>query len=98
MEWNWRVKMFNSRQLLAHGYCVQAFRECVDADEDAGRLDERRRAAWSYVAIALDKMINRNSLLTRWDIGTKQVVAGTFDSHDFGSSGRTRRWRSPAGD
>ena len=77
--WN----MFNSRQLLAHGYCVQAFRECVDADEGAGRLDERRKAAWSYVAIALDKMFNRNSSLTRWDGGANKV-AGTFDSHDFG--------------
>ncbi len=78
----WR-DMLNSRQLLAHGYCVQAFHECVDADEDAGRLDERRRAAWSYVALAMDKMINRNSLLTRWDDGANKV-AGTFDSHDFG--------------
>ena len=77
------VKMFSPRQQLAHGYCVQGFRECVDADEDAGRLDERRRAAWSYVAIAIDKMINRNSVLTRWDGGTNKV-AGTFDSHDFG--------------
>ena len=78
----WR-DMLNSRQLLAHGYCVQAFRECVDADEDAGRLDDLRRAAWAYVGIALDKMINRNSLLTRWDGGASKV-AGTFDSHDFG--------------
>ena len=78
----WR-DMFSSRQLLAHGYCVQAFRECVDTDQDSGRLDDRRKAAWSYVAIALDKMINRNSLLTRWDGGANKV-AGTFDSHDFG--------------
>ena len=77
------VKMFNPRQQLAHGCCVQAFRECVDADEDAGQLDERRRAAWAYVGMALDKMINRNSLLTRWDGGASKV-AGTFDSHDFG--------------
>ena len=74
----WRY-MFNQRQQLAHGHCVQAFRQCVDAD----RLDERRRAAWGYVAIALDKMINRNSLLTRWDAGENKV-ASTFDSHDFG--------------
>ncbi len=77
------LKMFNPRQQLAHGYCVQAFRECVDADEEAGRLDECRRAAWAYVGIALDKMINRNSLLTRWDGGASKV-ASTFDSHDFG--------------
>ena len=77
------VKMFNPRQQLAHGYCVQAFRECVDADADAGQLDDRRKAAWGCVAIAMDKMLNRNSLLTRWDGGTNKV-AGTFDSHDFG--------------
>ena len=78
----WR-EVFNHRQQLAHGYCVQAFHECVDNDAEAGQLDERRKAAWSYIGIALDKMINRNSLLTRWDGGTNKV-AGTFDSHDFG--------------
>ena len=77
------VKMFNPRQQLAHGYCVQAFRECVDADQHAGRLDDRRKAAWAYVATALDKLISTNSLLCRWH-PNRQVVAGTFDSHDFG--------------
>ena len=77
------IKMFNPRQQLAHGYCVQAFRECVDIDQDSGRLDDRRKAAWSYIGLALDKMINRNSLLTRWEPKSNTVV-GTFDSHDFG--------------
>ena len=77
------VKMFNPRQQLAHGCCVQAFRECVDADAGAGRLDDRRKAAWGYVGIALDKMINRNSLLTRWN-ERRATVESTFDSHDFG--------------
>ena len=75
--------VFSPRQQLAHGYCVQAFRELVDTDKDANRLDDRRKAAWSCIALALDKMLNRNSLLTRWDSGTNKV-AGTFDSHDFG--------------
>ena len=78
----WR-DMFSPRQLLAHGYCVQAFRELVDKDRDAGKLDESRKAAWCYIALAMDKMINRNSLITRWDSG-KDIVTGTFDSHDFG--------------
>ena len=78
----WR-EMFSPRQQLAHGYCVQAFRELVDTERDADRLDGRRKAAWSCIALALDKMLNRNSLLTRWDSGTNKV-AGTFDSHDFG--------------
>ena len=76
------LKMFNPRQQLAHGHCVQAFRDCVDADADAGRLDDRRTAAWSYVSIAIDKLIASNSLHCRW-IPKRQVVAGTFDRHDF---------------
>ena len=78
----WR-DMFSPRQLLAHGYCVQAFQDLVDEDRDADKLDENRKAAWCYVALAMDKMINRNSLITRWDSG-KDIVTGTFDSHDFG--------------
>ena len=78
----WR-DMFSPRQLLAHGYCVQAFHDLVDEDRDADKLDESRKAAWCYVALAMDKMINRNSIITRWDSG-KDIVTGTFDSHDFG--------------
>ena len=78
----WR-DMFSPRQQLAHGYCVQAFRELVDADRNAGVLDDVRRSAWCYVALGLDKLINRNSVLTRWDGGSNKV-ASTFDSHDFG--------------
>ena len=79
---NW-AKMFNPRQLLAHGYCVQAFHECVDADGDNGKLDERRKAAWGYISIAIDKLVNMNSLQCRWH-PNRNVVAGTFDRHDFG--------------
>ena len=42
----WR-DMFFALQQLAHGYCIQAFRECVDADEVAGCMDDRRKAAWA---------------------------------------------------
>lgn len=79
---HWR-QMFNPRQQLAHGYCVQAFRECVDTDEDVGRLSERRKAAWGYIAIAMDKMLGRNNLLSRWTAQT-QAVGNLFDTHDFG--------------
>ena len=78
----WR-DMFSPRQLLAHGYCVQAFHELVDEDRDAGKLDENRKAAWCYIALAMDKLINTNSLHCRWH-PNRQVVAGTFDRHDFG--------------
>ena len=75
--------MFSPRQQLAHGLSVQAFRELVDQDQASGKLEDTRKAAWCYIALALDKLINRNSLITRWDSG-KDIVIGTFDSHDFG--------------
>ena len=78
----WR-DIFSARQLLAHGYCVQAFQDLVDEDQATGKLDEVRKATWCYVALAIDKLINNNSLLCRWH-PNRQVVAGTFDSHDFG--------------
>ena len=78
----WR-DMFNPRQQLAHGHCVQAFRECVDADEATDRLDHPRKAAWGYIGITLDKLINRNSVLCIWDHKTNKVVQ-TFLTHDFG--------------
>ena len=75
--------LFSPRQQLAHGCCVQAFRELVDEDSAAGLLSETRKAAWCYIAFALDKLISTNSLLCRWH-ANRSVVAGTFDSHDFG--------------
>ena len=78
----WR-KVFSPRQQLAHGYCVQAFRELAEQDREAGILEEPRGLAWCYIAIGLDKMITRNNLLSRWDAGTNKV-ASIFDSHDFG--------------
>ena len=79
---NWR-DMFNGRQLLAQGYCVQSFRERADADAAADKLDDCQRAAWGYVALGLDKVINRNSVLCLWDPGTNKV-ASIFATHDFG--------------
>ena len=79
------TQMFNPRQQLAHGHCVETFRECVEEDLGAEQLDESRKASWAYVALAVDKLINRNSLLARWDPSKgKNRVVGTFDTHDFG--------------
>ena len=78
----WR-NMFSPRQQLAHGYCVQAFRELVDDDQARGELGDIRKAAWCYIAMGVDKLINRNSLQSRW-VPKNETVVGTFDSHDFG--------------
>ena len=77
------VKMFSPRQRLAHGLCVQAFRELVNEDKTNGGLDDVRKAAWCYIALALDKLINTNSNLCLWH-SNRQVVVGTFARHDFG--------------
>ena len=78
----WR-EMFSPRQLLVHGYCVQAFRELVDEDRTDGTLTPLREIAYAYIGIAFDKVINRNCMRSVWDPGTNKV-AHSFSQHDFG--------------
>ncbi len=77
----WR-DLFSPRQFLCHGTSVEVFREMLDADRAAGKLDDVGRAAYGYLALSLDKLRDYNSRLTHWHVG-RQVVAGTFDRHDF---------------
>ena len=80
---NMWVKMFNPRQQLAHGHCVEVFRECVDEDQTSESLEECRKAAWCYVALAIDKLLNYNSTMSIWH-SKSEIVANTFSTHDFG--------------
>ena len=77
----WR-DLFSPRQLLCHGTSVEVFREMLDADRAAGRLDEARKAAYGYLALSLDKLRDYNARMTRWH-SRREVLAGTFDRHDF---------------
>ena len=77
------VDMFNPRQQLVHGYCVQAFHELVDQDVENNELTDGHKAAWCYIAIALDKMLNRNARLARW-VDSTGTAGGVFDRPDFG--------------
>ena len=77
----WR-DLFSPRQLLCHGTSVEVFREMLDADRTAGRLDEARKAAYGYLALSLDKLLNYNSRMSVW-MPTREVVANTFNRHDF---------------
>ena len=77
----WR-DLFLPRQLLCHGTSVEVYRELLEVDQDAGDLTEIRRAAYGYLAFALDKLRDYNSRLTHWHVG-RQVLAGGFDRHDF---------------
>ena len=77
----WR-DLFSPRQLLCHGTSVEVFRELLDADRAAGELSEARKAAYGYLALSLDKLLNYNSRMSVW-MPTREVVANTFNRHDF---------------
>ena len=77
----WR-DMFSPRQLLCHGTSVEVFREMLEADRAAGELTEVRKAAYGYLAIALDTLLNYNNRAGRWDSTTGRVRS-IFDRHDF---------------
>ena len=77
----WR-DLFSDRQLLCHGIGVEVFREMLAADRAAGELSEVRKAAYGYLAIALDTLLNYNNRAGRWDSTTGRVRS-IFDRHDF---------------
>ncbi|MCA3040466.1 MAG: DUF1156 domain-containing protein [Roseomonas sp.] len=78
---HWR-DLFNPRQLLGHGTGVEVFRELLSEREARGALDDVTKAAFVYLALALDKMADYNSRMCRWH-GTREVMVNTFDRHDF---------------
>lgn len=77
------IDMFNPRQQLAHGICVETFQDLVEEDRQAGKLDELRKAAWGYVALGFDKFLKTNCILTRWS-PKQEASVGAFARHDFG--------------
>ena len=77
----WR-DLFSPRQLLCHGTSVEIFREMLEAERAEGSLDEVRRAAYVYLALSIDKLLNYNSRMSIW-MPTREVVANTFNRHDF---------------
>ena len=74
--------LFSSRQLLCHGTSVEVFREMLEADRAAGRLDETRKAAYGYLALSFDKLHDYNSRMSQWH-ANREVVAHSFARHDF---------------
>ena len=77
----WR-ELFSPRQLLCHGTSVEVFREMLDADRAAGKLNEIRKAAYGYLAFSIDKTINWNARLASWNVNL-QSMRSVFDRHDF---------------
>ena len=77
----WR-DLFSPRQLLCHGTSAEIYREMLDADRAAGELSEIRQAAYGYLALTLDTILNYNNRAGRWD-NTTGRVRSIFDRHDF---------------
>ena len=79
------TELFSPRQLLCHGTSVEVFREMLDADRANGKLNDVRKAAYGYLALSLDKLLNYNSRMSVW-MPTREVVANTFNRHNFAFS------------
>ncbi len=76
----WR-DLFAPRQLLALGTVVEALRALAGELERALPADQAR-AVCTYLALAVDKLADYNSRMSRWE-NSRQVIKGTFDRHDF---------------
>ena len=65
---------FLPRQLLCHGTSVEVFREMLDADREKGKLTGVRQAAYGYLALTLDTLLNYNNRAC--DVGTIRTGRG----------------------
>jgi putative DNA methylase len=74
--------MFSPRQLYCHGISVEVYRELLDADSAVGALSSIRKAAYVYLALSLDTLLNYGCRSCRWDVVTERVRS-IFDRHGF---------------
>jgi adenine-specific DNA methylase len=76
-------EFFSPRQLLGHATGVELFhdmvREITDDNTDVTELD---RAAMTYLAFAIDKVLNWNAISTSWNVEAARLRS-VFDRHDF---------------
>jgi len=75
-------KMFSPRQLLTHGTHVEIFREMLNEEEAKKALTPAKKAAFVYLALALDKLLNWNANLSSWNVKA-ETMRSVFDRHDF---------------
>jgi putative DNA methylase len=76
------TELFSSRQILVHGTAVEVFRALLAEESTNGSKTVLKSAAFVYLALVLDKMLNYNARSTRWD-GTTGRIRSVFDSHNF---------------
>ncbi len=73
---------FNPRQLYGHCTGVEVFHELVTEERNKGEVSPEVLAAFGYLALALDKVLNFNCRSTRW-VPQREQIASQFDTHDF---------------
>ncbi len=70
------------RQLLCNAESVSVFNELIDRRRISGQLNDIENAAFVYLALAIDTMLNYSSRACRWD-GVTERVRSVFDRHGF---------------
>ncbi len=69
--------LFCPRQLYGHCISVEAFQDLAQ-----GASTDLDRAALTYLALAIDKVVNYNSVASRWDT-VRVAIRGKFDQHNY---------------
>ncbi|MEX2281101.1 MAG: DUF1156 domain-containing protein, partial [Gemmatimonadota bacterium] len=77
---HWR-DLFTDRQLLGHVTAVGIYNELLSAAEQEP-LSDTKKAAFGYLALTLDKMLDYNSKISAWH-GGREVLEHTFRDHAF---------------
>ena len=78
----WR-DLFSPRQLLCHGTSVEVFREMLQTDQADGKLNAVREAAYGYLALTIDTLLDYNNRASYWDSITGRGIRHIFNRHDF---------------
>lgn len=77
----WR-NLFSKRQLYCHATSVEVFHQLLEPELKHGNPSETIKAAFVYLSLAIDKMLDWNSILCTWN-PPRELMAHTFQRHDF---------------
>ena len=78
----WSRSLFGPTIALSRHKQLRCFAELLDAERANGKISPVKKAAFVYLALALDKLADYNSRMTRWHVD-REVMVNTFDRHDF---------------
>ncbi len=79
--YKWR-DFFSSRQLLSLGILVEVYRAMLRDRTERGQLSSLDKAAFLFLSLSIDKVVNFNCRQTRWGDNLERIVA-KFDRHNY---------------